>query len=87
MTSDKSPTQPTYWFPAKRYGIGWGLPICWQGWVVQLVPFVLFFGACLFHIRTGSDLLFYAVMPPSIFVTLVLYCWKGEPLRWRWGGK
>jgi hypothetical protein len=21
------------WFPAKRYGWGWGLPCCWQGWV------------------------------------------------------
>lgn len=23
-----------YWFPAKRIGWGWGLPNCWQGWVV-----------------------------------------------------
>lgn len=22
------------WFPAKRYGWGWGLPVTWQGWVV-----------------------------------------------------
>lgn len=22
-----------YWFPAKRYGWGWGLPVRWQGWV------------------------------------------------------
>jgi len=22
------------WFPAKRYGWGWGFPICWQVWVV-----------------------------------------------------
>ena len=29
------------WFPAKRYGYGWGLPSRWQGWVVMLV----FFGA------------------------------------------
>ena len=25
---EKSP----YWFPAKRYGWGWGAPIVWQGW-------------------------------------------------------
>ena len=31
-------TQPkNYWFPAKRYGWGWGLPSAWQGWVVLLV--------------------------------------------------
>ena len=23
-----------YWFPAKRYGWGWGLPSTWQGWIV-----------------------------------------------------
>ena len=23
-----------YWFPAKRFGWGWGLPLSWQGWVV-----------------------------------------------------
>jgi len=26
-----------YWFRAKRYGWGWGLPITWQGWVVFVV--------------------------------------------------
>ena len=26
-----------YWFPAKRYGWGWGLPVRWQGWVVMAV--------------------------------------------------
>lgn len=25
---------PRYWFPAKRYGWGWGLPTAWQGWGV-----------------------------------------------------
>ena len=30
-----------YWFPAKRYGWGWGLPIAWQGWVVLAVFFAL----------------------------------------------
>lgn len=23
------------WFPAKRYGWGWGFPITWQGWIVM----------------------------------------------------
>ncbi|MGF6899052.1 hypothetical protein P3T22_000294 [Paraburkholderia sp. GAS348] len=23
-----------YWFPAKRYGWGWGFPSRWQGWAV-----------------------------------------------------
>jgi hypothetical protein len=24
---------PKYWFPAKRYGWGWGPPATWQGWL------------------------------------------------------
>src|ERR1019366_10065186 len=28
-----------YWFPAKRYGWGWGPPTMWQGWVVLIVWF------------------------------------------------
>ncbi len=27
-------TERKYWFPAKRYGWGWGFPSTWQGWVV-----------------------------------------------------
>jgi hypothetical protein len=23
-----------YWFAAKRYGWGWGIPSSWQGWLV-----------------------------------------------------
>src|SRR6266702_3273794 len=26
-----------YWFPAKRYGYGWGIPTTWQGWLVLAV--------------------------------------------------
>jgi hypothetical protein len=27
-------TERKYWFPAKRYGWGWGIPSSWQGWLV-----------------------------------------------------
>ena len=33
---------PQYWFPAKTYGWGWGLPITWQGWLVFLAALALF---------------------------------------------
>ena len=35
------PIKKEIWFPAKRYGWGWGLPICWQGWIVLIVWMVL----------------------------------------------
>ncbi len=29
------------WFPAKKYGYGWGMPVVWQGWVVLLGTFAV----------------------------------------------
>ena len=29
------------WFPAKKYGVGWGLPVTWQGWVVFILYMVM----------------------------------------------
>jgi len=34
-------SEQQYWFPAKRYGYGWGLPATWQGWVVLRAFFAL----------------------------------------------
>lgn len=75
----------TWWFPAKRYGWGWGLPCAWQGWVVL----------ALFVAPLGASAL---VFPPTLrmpefllsvfFLTamLVAVCFmKGEPPSWRWG--
>ncbi len=31
-----------YWFPAKTYGWGWGLPVTWQGWVVTAATLCCF---------------------------------------------
>ncbi|MEM5446224.1 hypothetical protein [Paraburkholderia guartelaensis] len=74
-----------YWFRAKRYGWGWGLPLTWQGWVV-LVAYVLSIAlsAILFEPH-GQPYAFAAFV---ILATLALsaVCWlKGEPPRWRWG--
>ena len=40
-----------YWFPAKRYGWGWGPPATWQGWAV-LAAFV---GASGWHVRAAAE--------------------------------
>ena len=32
-----------YWFPAKRYGWGWGFPMTWQGWVAFAGFLILLF--------------------------------------------
>jgi len=74
-----------YWFRAKRYGWGWGLPLTWQGWAVLVVFFFLVvLDSVLFPpvTRLGMHLGYLAVL----CVLLVGVCYaKGEPPKWRWG--
>jgi hypothetical protein len=74
-----------YWFPAKRYGWGWGLPCAWEGWLV-LAAFVALVaaGAWLFPPRAVLDAYTaYVLVLGALFAGV---CWlKGEPPRWRWG--
>jgi hypothetical protein len=76
---------PPYWFPAKRYGWGWGLPLTWQGWVVLVVYLVAVpVGYLLFppHQQTVGFLIYVN----AITLIFVFVCWlTGEPPRWRWG--
>ena len=78
-------TNRNYWFRAKRYGWGWGLPSSWHGWVV-FIGFIglLVAGAFLFppDERLGAYLVWVVVLS-VLFVAVALA--KGEPPRWRWG--
>ena len=74
---------PKFWFPAKRYGWGWGLPNCWQGWTVTGVwVAVLIAGRLEIAHGTGAYILFTIVMAAILIVVCYL---KGEKPRWRWG--
>ena len=75
-----------YWFPAKRYGWGWGLPIAWQGWAIFVAFLVLVaVGAAVIPQHSLAGFVAYAVV---LSILLVGVCWwKGEPPRWRWGGE
>jgi hypothetical protein len=79
------PAEPKYWFPAKRFGWGWGLPSAWQGWVVFLAYFgLLALGTTLFppHRHLPAFLAWTLVLTAG----LLACCWlKGEPPKWRWG--
>jgi hypothetical protein len=77
--------QPEYWFPAKRYGWGWGSPRTWQGWVVLAVFFAMFgVGFVIFSpAEHGVGFFIYNVV---LVVLLIAVCYaKGESPRWRWG--
>jgi len=59
------------WFPAKKYGFGWGFPVTWQGWTVLLSYILLI----IFGIKnvTGSagQVRFFFVY--VVFLTALIY--------------
>ena len=80
-------TEQKYWFPAKTYGYGWGMPITWQGWLTMAIGLGLLL---------ALGFLFPFATTPYVYVTSVVViaaafigiCWyTGEPPRWRWGKK
>ena len=74
-----------YWFPAKRYGWGWGLPATWQGWLVLAAFLGLVVAGTLLFPPDATPGLYFAYI--AVLVALLVgVCWlKGEPPRWRWG--
>ena len=74
-----------YWFPAVRYGWGWGLPVTWEGWIVFSVFIVAVFIVSFLIDPIKSTLLF-SVANLIVLGILIGICWKkGEPPKWRWG--
>ena len=74
-----------YWFPAKRFGWGWGPPSTWEGWAVLIAFIALTFaGPFLFPpvSRLPLFLLYVALVTLGLLGVCLL---KGEPPRWRWG--
>ncbi|MDX2221046.1 MAG: hypothetical protein SF172_18675 [Burkholderiales bacterium] len=84
MSSSMGKNSP-YWFHAKRYGWGWGLPARREGWWVLGSVVALSIGGSIVLLATGNSfwLLFWILgLAGSYFV---ICWWKGEPPRWRWG--
>ena len=74
-----------YWFRAKRYGWGWGLPLKWQGWAV-LVVFGVLLGVGSVVISPATHPVSYMLYVGVLSALLVGTCYaKGEPPKWRWG--
>jgi hypothetical protein len=74
---------PRYWFRAKRYGFGWGLPVAWQGWVFFLSWLLItLLGVRL--LTPGSQAMRWAFIGAMVFFLLVVCYWKGDPAGRRW---
>ncbi len=80
-------TAKEYWFPAKRYGWGWGLPKAWQGKAVLILFFVLVaVGAVSVLPEYGNTA--FVVYCVVLCCILVAVCWiKGEPPGRHKGGE
>ena len=77
--------EPRYWFPAKRYGWGWGPPARWQGWVVLVLWPAALFGGMRYFFAYRHGLL-HVAFPAAMVLVLMVTCYlTGEPLRWRRG--
>ncbi len=75
----------TYWFPAKRYGWGWGFPSTWQGWITSIV-FIVAVTTLPFVIDPNDDTLLFSLSIVGYAVVFLGVCYtKGEPPKWRWG--
>ena len=81
MRNDKE-----YWFPAKRFGWGWGPPVTWQGRIVVAVWAAAFVvgAVVLLPDRRGT----FALYALGMAGVLTLLCYlTGEPPAWRWGDR
>ncbi|HEY0231032.1 MAG TPA: hypothetical protein VGC55_07260 [Dokdonella sp.] len=73
-----------YWFPAKRFGWGWGMPRSPQGWVVLFV-YAVAIALMVVLVPPAAHLAGFLAGTLLVTVLLVAVCWwKGEPPRWRW---
>ena len=75
------------WFAPKRYGLGSGLPISWQGWAATLVYVAIMIGAG-WLLAEGSPWAFGSIpfTATAIFLVVAARTTRGG-WRWRWGEK
>ena len=81
---DSPDRPPGIWFPAKRYGWGWGPPVRWQGWVVMIV----WMAVCTLgsFVLAGRNWIAFVVFLVVMIGVIITICYaKGERPRWRWG--
>lgn len=71
-----------------EYGIGWGLPVTWQGWVVLLAYLILTVSGAFLIEQSPGLIIPYIIYVFLLTVILLFICWKkGEKPKFRWGKK
>ena len=84
-----------YWFGAKNYGWGWGLPLTWQGWL-SFLSFAVILVCSLFllvfpytdtKVPLANWVIFFSIFALDVFMLVALSYRYGETPEWRWKGK
>jgi Na+-translocating ferredoxin:NAD+ oxidoreductase RnfD subunit len=72
------------WFAPKRYGLGSGMPIAWQGWVV-LAAFFAITAAATAAFANRPSILFPILVPVVVILLVISARTTRGGWRWRWG--
>ena len=73
------------WFPAKRFGWGWGPPRVWQGWAA-IGAYAVMLGIGVLGIDPERQAWLFAGWMIGWTLAFTVVCWlKGERPAWRWG--
>jgi hypothetical protein len=78
---------PSYWFPAKQYGWGWGIPCRWEGWATLAIYVCCLVGGTLVMDTKANPIAYLALVSIASTALVVVSYLKGEPPSWRWGEK
>ncbi len=64
------------WFPAKKFGIGWRLPVTWQGWVVSLSYLLIILGGSFTLADTPRSKMFFLLFALALTILFIYICIK-----------
>ena len=72
------------WFAPKRYGLGAGLPIAWQGWAL-LAGFIAVVGVAVWLFGDNNPRALAIILPAIAFLLIITAKTTRGGWRWRWG--
>jgi hypothetical protein len=73
------------WFAPKRFGLGCGFPIAWQGWAITIAYTALVVGTVTLLEDRWLPMLSIVVPATILFVLVCARTTRGG-WHWRWGG-
>lgn len=74
------------WFAPKKYGMGSGMPIAWQGWALLAVVMVTVITVSLLFADKPVVVLAILLPVTAIFMLIAAKTTEGG-WRWKWGDK